>query len=138
MSDDDKKATDAASVADTIKHIGGSESESSPHTRSANALADGIASQSLGAPFQYQGNVADGKNGSSNENKVVADVAVEKPQTADGVESLLQNQREIGHMPASSKHRRFAQACRSVVGQSEFAGIDRAWNSRVSRDIFCA
>jgi hypothetical protein len=54
MSDDDKKATDAASVADTLKHIGGSESESSPHTRSANALADGIASQSLGAPFQYQ------------------------------------------------------------------------------------
>ena len=45
MSDDDKKATDAASVADTLKHIGGSESESSPHTRSANALADGIASQ---------------------------------------------------------------------------------------------
>jgi hypothetical protein len=85
MSADDKKATDAASVADTLKHIGGSESESSPHTRSANALADGIASQSLGAPFQYQGNVADRKNGSSNENKVVADVAVEKPQTADGV-----------------------------------------------------
>ena len=25
-----------------------------------------------------------------------------------------------------------------VVGQSEFAGIDRAWNSRVNRDIFCA
>jgi hypothetical protein len=41
MSDDADKATDAASV----KHIGGSQSESSPHTRCANALADGIASQ---------------------------------------------------------------------------------------------
>jgi hypothetical protein len=45
MSDDSIKATDGASTADVPKHIGGSESESSPHTRSANALADGIASQ---------------------------------------------------------------------------------------------
>jgi hypothetical protein len=45
MSDDSIKATDGASTADIPKHIGGSESESSPHTRSANALADGIASQ---------------------------------------------------------------------------------------------
>jgi hypothetical protein len=46
MTDDDKKTTDgAADEADTLKHIGGSESESSPHTRSANALAYGVASQ---------------------------------------------------------------------------------------------
>jgi hypothetical protein len=45
MSDDADKATDAANVADILKHIGGSQSESSPHTRCANALADGIASQ---------------------------------------------------------------------------------------------
>jgi hypothetical protein len=44
MSDTDK-ATDAASVADILKHIGGSESESSPHTRCGNALVDRIASQ---------------------------------------------------------------------------------------------
>jgi hypothetical protein len=35
----------AATLRGILKHIGGSESESSPHTRSANALADGIASQ---------------------------------------------------------------------------------------------
>jgi hypothetical protein len=45
MSDDADKAADAASVADILKHLGGSQSESSPHTRCANALADGIASQ---------------------------------------------------------------------------------------------
>ena len=33
------------SPTDTLKDIGGSQSESSPHTRSADALADGIASQ---------------------------------------------------------------------------------------------
>ena len=42
MTDDDKKTTDgAADEADTLEHIGGSESESS-HTRSANALAYGV------------------------------------------------------------------------------------------------
>jgi hypothetical protein len=46
MSGDDKKATDGtADETNSLKHIGGSESESSPHTRSANALADGMASQ---------------------------------------------------------------------------------------------
>jgi hypothetical protein len=46
MSDDDKKATDGtADETNSLKDIGGSQSESSPHTRSANALADGIASQ---------------------------------------------------------------------------------------------
>jgi hypothetical protein len=46
MSDEDKKTTeDTADETNSLKHIGGSQSESSPHTRSANALADGIASQ---------------------------------------------------------------------------------------------
>jgi hypothetical protein len=46
MSDDDKKAAEAtADGTNRLKHIGGSQSESSPHTRSANGLADGIASQ---------------------------------------------------------------------------------------------
>jgi hypothetical protein len=55
MSDDDKKATEgtgekatngaakatsADSAADILKHAGGSESESSLRTRSANAFAD--------------------------------------------------------------------------------------------------
>jgi hypothetical protein len=43
MSDDDKKATEGtADGTNALKHLGGSQSESSPHTRSANALADGI------------------------------------------------------------------------------------------------
>jgi hypothetical protein len=42
MSDDTDKA---ASVADILKHIGGLQSESSPHTGCANALADRIASR---------------------------------------------------------------------------------------------
>jgi hypothetical protein len=46
MSDDDKKAADGtADETNSLKHIGGSQSESSPHTTCANALADGIASQ---------------------------------------------------------------------------------------------
>jgi len=46
MSDDADKATEGtADETNSLKHIGGSQSESSPHTRSADALADGIASQ---------------------------------------------------------------------------------------------
>jgi hypothetical protein len=45
MSDDADKATEGtADETNSLKHIGGSQSESSPHTRSADALADGIAS----------------------------------------------------------------------------------------------
>ena len=80
MSDDADKATDAASV----EHIGGSQSESSPHTTCANALADGIASQvALARRFNIRGNVADRKNGSSNENNVVADVLDGNHQSGD-------------------------------------------------------
>jgi hypothetical protein len=46
MSDDADKATEGtADETNSLKHIGGSQSESSPHTRSADALADRIASQ---------------------------------------------------------------------------------------------
>jgi hypothetical protein len=38
------------------------------------------------APFQYHGNVADWKRENLNENNACSGVAVEKPQTADGVE----------------------------------------------------
>jgi hypothetical protein len=43
---------------------------------------------SLGAPFQYHGNIADWKSENINENNACCGVAVEKPQTADGVERL--------------------------------------------------
>jgi hypothetical protein len=42
---------------------------------------------SLGAPFQYQRNVADWKSENLNENTACDAVTVGKPQTADGVES---------------------------------------------------
>jgi hypothetical protein len=104
MSDDDKKATDAADGTDTLKQIGGSQSESSPHTRSANALADGIASLALARRFNIRVNVADWKSENLNETAFVAVLRLKNPKP-----------------PMTWK-----------------AGIDRAWNSRVSRDIFCA
>jgi hypothetical protein len=69
MSDDDKKATDGtADWTDTLKRVGGAESESSPHTRSANALADGIASQvALARRFNIGLMFADWKCENSNE-----------------------------------------------------------------------
>jgi hypothetical protein len=82
MSDDDKKASDGtADETNSLKHIGGSQSESSPHTRCANALADGIASQvALGAPLQYQRNVADWKSENLNENTACDAVTVGNPK----------------------------------------------------------
>jgi hypothetical protein len=57
MSDDDKKTTDgAADEADTLKHIGGTQSESSTaHQKRDCSCRRYSFAGSLGAPFQYQG-----------------------------------------------------------------------------------
>jgi hypothetical protein len=61
-----------------LKHIGGSQSEKlTAHQKRERSCRRDRFAGSLGAPFQHQGNVADRKNGSSNENNVVADVADE-------------------------------------------------------------
>ena len=82
MSEDDKKATDGtADETDTLKHIGGSQSESSPHTRCANALADGIASQvALPRRFNIRVMLRIGKAKTSMKTTLVAVLWLENPK----------------------------------------------------------
>jgi hypothetical protein len=76
MSDDDKKATDGtANETNSLKHIGGSHGKLTAHQKRERSCRRDSFAGSLGVPFQYQGNVADRKNVSSNENNAVADVA---------------------------------------------------------------
>jgi hypothetical protein len=69
MSDDADKATDGtADETDTLK-----QSESSPHTRSGNALADGIASQvALARRFNIRVMLRIGKAKTSMKTTIVA------------------------------------------------------------------
>jgi hypothetical protein len=78
MSDDADKTTDAS-----VAHIG---KLTAHQMRERSCRQDSFAG-SLGAPFQYQGNIADRKSENLNENTACDAVTVGKPQTADGVES---------------------------------------------------
>jgi hypothetical protein len=83
MSDDTDKATDAASVADILKHIG--RNRKAHRTPDANALADEIASQVALGRFKIRVMLRTGKAKSSMKHRCDA-VTVGKPQTVDGVE----------------------------------------------------
>ena len=76
------KATSAADEVDTLTHIGGSELESSPHTRSANALADGIASQvALARRFNIRVMLRIGKAKTSMKTTLVTLLRLENPKS---------------------------------------------------------
>jgi hypothetical protein len=93
MSGDDKKATDGtADETNSLKHIGGSQSESSLHTRSANAFADGIASQvALARRFNIRVMLRIGKAKTSTKTTVVTLLRLEnrKPPMAWKIEILV-------------------------------------------------
>jgi hypothetical protein len=118
MSDDDKKATEGtADGAGTLKHIGGSQSESSPHTRSANALADGIASQvALARRFNIRLMLRIGNAKTPMKTTLVAVLRLEnpKPQMAwngvyDGGRRIIEDsslRRLLGRLPGWRRHGR--------------------------------
>jgi hypothetical protein len=147
MNDDDEKATEgtgeratngAAKATSALRRIAsGSQSESSPHTRSANALADRIASQvALARRFNIRVMLRIGKAKASTKTTLVAVLRLENPKpqmawngavcTSAACITLFRHGRRIGESRSSPGGYMCpeiaAETRRSLVGGNDCSG----------------